>query len=395
MVDHSNIYRAGSLGYIYPPLLAVLLSVLVPLGEQGAATLWLGFNILCAAATIGISARDAYARLATLRPTLSEPVLRTVVVLGAALGFILIADKVRADCAMGQCNLLIACCWILSLRLLDRAPLLSGSLLGFIANIKYISLIAVPYLILRKRYTAAVCTLMFTLLFALTPAMRLGWSQNLTYLGGAFGGLTRMSTQQGEVTEARPDAGSSSDGRARIAGLSDIRSISIPSFAGRMTDRPLTNPGTLVIIVVPLAAFCGLAWHFYRRRGIPLVMRQDHGADSLLVATEWSGLFVGMLAFGPQSNPRHLVMLLPMLILATSFILRGVVVQARVMPLILGCLALFLALILPPGGETFESWVHGWRWVSGISFCLLFCYLTLLSTILRVTPREPSRATRS
>ena len=89
IVNHQDIYKAGSLGYIYPPLLAFLLTPLVTLGEIGAAWVWLSLNIILLLVTLFVSAKDSGSRLGTSDNSL--------VLIGAAIGLALIADKVRAD----------------------------------------------------------------------------------------------------------------------------------------------------------------------------------------------------------------------------------------------------------------------------------------------------------
>lgn len=379
MAKGENIYKAGSLGYIYPPLLAFLLMPLVGLGEIGAAWVWLIFNIGLLVATVFISVHDSKARLGSQSHSL--------IWIGAAIGLALIADKVRADLAMGQSNIFMVCCWTIALATLDRRPTIAAVALGLAANVKYVTLIAVPYLLFRRRYKAAALTCIMAAAWALVPAISLGFTKNFDYLAQAVGGLTRMSSHAGEVAESKAGAGEQSDGRARIAGLSDIRSISIPSFAARVTSGTIRTPSTLAITFTIFALFSGAAWWLYRRYKVGLLVQRESETLTkswpLLLATEWSGLMVIVLAFGPQTNPRHLVMLLPMFILIGGMLILKASKGERLLPLAMGTFVLFAALILPPGGKMFEGAVNTWRAVSGISWCLLVSYLVFLWTTLR------------
>jgi hypothetical protein len=422
----TDLYSAGSLGYIYPPLLAWLLIPLSRLTDQHAALFWMALNLSLLLFTALLASRDALRRLThSTLPTFSPFAL-----LIAAAGVLLIADKARADIAMGQCNLLIAALWLLVLIFMERKPALAALILGFTANIKYITLIAVPYFIIRRNYKAAAFSLLFTALWALLPAITLGTDTNTRYLAQAFGGLTRMVSHESEITDARERDPSSiapttpGQSTARIAGLADIRSISIPSAISRFTGKPATDPLTLSLISLAAAAFVTTALLLYRAARIPLFTlpwNPPHPAHSspLLIATEFSGLLATVLCFGPQTNPRHLVLLLPMFVLIAALLLlsratdlasqvsaaspsssdpgakcpprarsRGLepatsaVVWPNASPspvLLLSCsLLLFLALILPPGGKLFEDAVNWWRSVGGISWALALCYLALL-----------------
>lgn len=374
IVKGEDIYKAGSLGYIYPPLLAFLLTPLASLAEIDAAKVWLCLNIFLLLTTLYIAARDTRSRLG--------PQSNAFIWIGAAIGLGLIADKVRADLAMGQSNIFIVCCWTIALATLERKPTIAGTVLGLAANIKYVTLIAVPYLLIRRRYKAAILTCIMSAAWAIVPAISLGFAKNFDYLENAVGGLTRMSSHEGEVPESKAGAGQTSDGRARIAGLSDTRSISIPSFAARVTNGTIRTPSTLALTLAVLGLFCGTAWWMYRRNNVGLLLQSDSESSPLLLATEWSGLLVFVLAFGPQTNPRHLVMLLPMFILIGGIVTLKAARGERLLPLALGTGLLFAALILPPGGQTFEYAVNKWRYVSGISWCLLVCYLVFLYSVL-------------
>jgi len=417
----TDLYSAGSLGYIYPPLLAWLLVPLSRLADHHAALLWIALNLSLLLFTALLASRDVLRRvIGSTLPTFSPTAL-----LVASAGLILIADKTRADIVMGQCNLLIAALWLLVLIFMERRPALAGLILGFTANIKYITLIAVPYFLLRRNYKAAAFSLLFSALWALLPATTLGTETNSRYLAKAFGGLTRMVSHESEITDARERDPNTiapttpGQSTARIAGLADIRSISIPSAISRFTSKPLTDPLTLSLISLAAAAFVTSALLLYRTARIPLFTlpwNPPHPAHSspLLIATEFSGLLATVLCFGPQTNPRHLVLLLPMFILiAALLLLRGSVLggtrlQAgvlgssffkseisnlkslssasdpgakRLVPsalLFFSTLILFLALILPPGGEYFKDAVEKWRSVGGISWALALCYLALL-----------------
>lgn len=156
MLKGSNIYDAGQLGYIYPPLLAFLMMPLAVLPLAQAAWVWLAIKTVLLAACGWLGAEEIQRRL-------SQPRDRVSISLVLLLGMLIDIDKLRTEMNMQQCNLLLLLCFVLALRWLDRRPILSGIALGFGANIKYLTLIALPYLLFRKRFRSAAATVAGTL----------------------------------------------------------------------------------------------------------------------------------------------------------------------------------------------------------------------------------------
>src|SRR5262249_45632833 len=74
----------------------------------------------------------------------------------------------------------------------DRRPVWAGAALGFAVNIKYLPVITLPYLLLRRRWVSAGAMALSCVAFALMPAIATGWHRDLRYLSIAFAGLFRM-----------------------------------------------------------------------------------------------------------------------------------------------------------------------------------------------------------
>jgi hypothetical protein len=252
--------------------------------------------------------------------------------------------------------------------------LLSGLALGFGANIKYVTLIALPYLLIRKRFKAALSTVAGSLLWALLPALAMGWNRNIEFLRKAIDGLVNLSAQNSAVA-----------GAAKVFGPEF--GYSIPAFAARYFGNGGHTVASMAVVCVVALLFSLTAWGLYRSAKIPMLLgrggrRETQGITPGVVALEWAGLIVIVLAFSPQTSSPRLSMLLFPCLLAVSVLLmpRG---QISGLPLILGLLIMFAGLVLPIKGVGLDPAIPIWRNFSGPTWCILPMYLTLLWVGLR------------
>lgn len=361
-----DIYAVGVDGYIYPPLLAFLLMPLVPMGLIAATYVWLASNVVLLLGSLLIGAR-------VLRERLSLPHRALLVPGAAALAMLLNADKLHVEFVFGQSNLWLMTAWVLGLVWLDRRPVAAGVVLGLAANIKYLSLGLVPYMLLRRRWRAAAATVASTVAWGLLPAAYLGWDGNLACWAKALRGLVGMVDRTTALAAGMP--------AARVIDIKGGLSMSITSWAVRATSSGAPNVasvfvlGTVLVIVVACVVF------IYRRAGVSLIGRAgEHGPG--VVALEWVGVLAAILAFGPQTNSRHLSML--SLVLVAGLVLglsRGVRVARW--PVWVGLAVLTAGLTLPPGYHGLREALAWWRWVGGVSWCLVFMELTVVWVGLR------------
>ncbi len=357
-----DVLASGEGGYIYPPLLAFLLQPLTLVSQDLAAIIWLGINAALLAFATVLASREALRRFG-----LGTAAQLTALV--ASVGFLLTFDKTRATLNQEQTDSLVLLGFVLGLVWLERRPALAGVAIGFAANIKYLSLITIPYLIVRRKWAAAASVVASTVVWALVPAISLGWSGNLRALEQSFAGLLGaigLSTQAGA---------------ANVHAVDWHLSLSVTSAVSRLVgpDGSPAMKGAIVGLVA--LAVLAAAWGIYRAKGRMLLGR---GAESLsdpsvaaTTALEWAGLIVASLAFGPQTTGRHLVLLLAVHPLGVVILLRQGPVPPKAI-LIGGMLLLQLAMVLPPGGERFEAAVDAWRAVGGASWCMLAMYLAML-----------------
>lgn len=346
----------GKLGYVYPPLLAFLLQPLGALSIASAAWVWLALKAVLLAGALVLGSREAARRTGVAMTSTHLWVL-------SAISLALVADKVRGDFRMGQSNLLMLHAWLLGLVFLDRKPWLSGVALGFGANLKYVTLLAVPYLLLRGRFTAALSTLLSSLAWALLPAISLGWTGNLDALRRALAGLSGLVGARGE-------------NEARVMGLSDQLSVSITSAVARWCEGSLPPAASAGIVLALAATFASIVILLIRRGGHAGLFRNDAAAaPAALVLAEWCVLIILSLAFSPQTNTRHLAILLPVFAAAIALRFRAGLTPAG-RRLTLAVFVTTLATILPTNGT--PDALAWWRANSGISWCLLGLGVTLI-----------------
>ncbi|MDD5349966.1 MAG: glycosyltransferase family 87 protein [Chthoniobacteraceae bacterium] len=389
MTEGANIYASGERGYIYPPLVAFLFQPLAALPLGKAASLWLLVNAALLAGAAWAAARTAAARLGTER-------LKQSAALAALLGSLLLFDKIRADIRLGQTDGLVILPIALALLFLDKRPRLAGLLLGLSGAVKYISLVFVPYLLLRKRWAAAASTVFSWIAWMLLPALSVGWNVNRSYIASALGGFGAMLDPS--VGGARAGAGSAPGAVAGIAGVVWERSISLTSALTRACadHGPLATYGAVLAAALAcLALGWGLAWKarvpLWKGRGVP--------ADSQprlqsVVACEWWGLLAATLLFSPQTTARHFVLLLPLAVLAGALWLAAPGRASR-LRLALGAAILLAGLYLPPAGiPQCLPMLQAWRALGGGSLCLLVFYFVVFHEGLRFSTTQAPPAPR-
>jgi len=162
--DGADLYASGVRGYIYPPLIAFLFTPLTFFSVQTAAWIMLVINL-----ALGLACTWAMSQEVMRRLDIGETFERVIVVM--AVTTLLAAPKLRSEFQMWQTNILLMTALVYALRALDARPWLAGLLLGFAFNIKYLPVIFLPYLLLRRRYQAAAWFVMGIGVFAMLPAL--------------------------------------------------------------------------------------------------------------------------------------------------------------------------------------------------------------------------------
>lgn len=360
---------AGAIGYVYPPLFAAMLAPTVPLGQHISAIAWSGVSFVILLTSLWLGARDAVDRW---RLSPRPIVVLTVALIGGLLTIILFRAVFRG----GQSDHLLIFGFMVGLAFVDRRPSLSGCALGFAANIKYTALGMVPLLLLRRKYKAAAWTVVFAAVWALVPALLSGWTTNLDNLALAGRGFL-------EVLGKKPSEGTAA---AVLPEIGLHRSLSLTSVLSRTL---LPEPGHAALyggVLIAALACLLLGWWCARRAGRPLwtTPTPERPSDRAAFSLEWSGMIVAMLMFSPQTQVRHLVVIVALHLLAAALLMRS----PRGWPWIIAVLAAFqLSLILPSADLTGEASVAWGRQIGLQIWTLAAMFFVVLGVGLRESRR--------
>jgi hypothetical protein len=352
-----DIYEAGTRMYIYPPMLA---TGFVPIGRlpviEGA---WVWYGLALAATLLTL--RGWWNLVAK---SFRLPAGGWWPAVGLALAVWI--DQFRWECEASQTDWLIMAALVFAGVLLTRAPALAGLLIGFAINIKYLPLLVVVWLAVRRRWEAAAAAMVGVIVFALLPATVIGWDRNLDYLARAGSGLGKL-------------VGFHADGQpGMVFPLEFAYSVSIPSGAARVSNLIGLGKAYAALLIAAAAAAAAFAGgRIYRRHGLSLLA--GNGPAGLHVL-ELVGVMTLMLAFSPQTQNRHLYMLLPAVLLGTAFIVNRIEPVKAAAALAIGVLG---TALLGDANAIDEEGAVNWGCVGGGGITVVVMYLVLLDAGLR------------
>ena len=357
------------LTYIYPPFLAILFMPLTLLPLEVAAAVWTVISMILLSGCLWIGARDIMTRFDGAQDVATLPVIILIATL-------LSVPRIKAEIDQGQVDYLVLLGIIGSLALLRRHPFLAGVVLGLVANIKYQTIIFVPLIIIRGWWSTLLGFVLGSLGVALSGALVLGWDVNLAYLAESFSSLVLLFGG-----EAPAESG------PLVFPLEWVDSVSLSSTFARWSNA-LGFGSNLAYLMIGLAAvFClVIGWSIYLLNRVPLLLgrggRQGRTSDRFqgLIALEWTGLLVAVLAFAPQTKMRHLAILVLLMILVAQFLVvkRGTISR---LPLFVATLVCMLAMVLPLQTDS-ETFIMGaretWRANGGVIIMILGLYFVAL-----------------
>lgn len=350
--------------FIYPPLPAVFFAALTPLGLVAASYAWFAANLALLAWAVRMAFRaieDAWGVRFS-----SSTMAGALAVLS-----LLSADLLKRELWHGQTDIVLVAAIVIALRELDRRPWLAGLAIGIAANVKFHAVVFVPLMLVRARWAAAGWSVLATAALAFAPAVVLGWELNLKGWGVALGGIGQF-------------IGLGEEGW-RVPALDWRFSLSIPSA---LSKAGLGAGQVLAITGVIGLACAGAAWGLYASRGRRLFARPPGDpSDRALMLVEWCGLIVALLALGPQTTKRHMVLALPFFALVAGLLVmfRRIARGDRVW-LLAAMLVYTLGAFLPPRSGVFEAAAEAWRSVAGRSWCLLVLYFAAMAVVVRAFP---------
>ena len=370
--DMFGAFAQAPLTYIYPPLLAILFIPLTFLPIEHAAVVWMVVNLLLLLACLWLGGRILLDRFKARIDVATMPVLLLLTVL-------YFYPRIDAEFDQGQVDFLVLLGIIGGLALVHRHPFLAGVLLGIVANIKYQTVIFLPYFLIRGWWSSAVGLVSGAVAAALSGAVVIGWAANIDYLKRAFsslGALVGLPESEGPKPFIFP--------------MDWSESISLTSTFARWTNAQDAGTAMTFVLVAVTAAACALVgWGLYAAAGVPLFAgrsgREGRTArdNRPLVVMEWIGLMVAAIAFAPQTKMRHLALLIPLVMIGVQMLIvsrPGV----RRLPLLLAMILMFLALTMPPQATEALNDLRKWTRAQGVPmFCILLMYFTVLWTSLR------------
>jgi hypothetical protein len=362
MRQHADPYAAWKRGYLYPPLLAFIMMPLAELPAESAARLFIAFNVFLSIGLSFLAARETARRLG-VHPTAE-------LVAGAALlATLLLVDKIRGEIRMGQTNVIMLASFVLGLVWLDRRPRLSGLALGLGANIKYLPIVLLPYLLVRRRWQAAGAFVGAIVGFAFLPSIWSGRDENLRQLSVTFGGLLKLIGM---------DTGNLAS--TNVESIGAPLSVSVTSMFARVVGGGEATALAMSLSLAAVLLTSGAILFLIRRVGLPVLAwpissEQNRLPYSGMVLFDWVGLMALVLAFSPQTNTRHLYLTL-LVVTAAAVVLFSAPGGLTRRPLIIGMIVFTLGVNWP------DSWLdQSTRWWSahgGPTVSLLFMYATLL-----------------
>jgi alpha-1,2-mannosyltransferase len=368
--NHQDIYAATDGLYIYPPFLALLFQPLILLPEHAAAIFWAivsALLILLATRLTAIEMDKAWS------PSSSRHDLSLSWVI-TAFALLLSAEKIQADLRLGQTDCLILLGFALIIRWRCQRPWLTGLVVGATANMKYLSLIFLPYFIIKRNYRAAIASIVWFTFFMLLPTVEAGAREATQFALSAAKALLKMS----DVTPHIPGEG------AKIASIAWGRSVSITSAIVRVTRFDgIAEPIGLAIVLALLLLLLAVIVIICQRNGIPIFRSVPGGGPTQLrnstASLEWATLIVFALVFSPQTTARHMVLMLSVYTLALALVLYHPSKKMRAILAISLILTAF-GISFPPRNSDVSEALIVWRLMAGASLCAIFLLIVIVAS---------------
>jgi hypothetical protein len=354
----------GRYSYVYPPLFACFMTPMLRLPVDQAARIMMSLDTACIFGALVLIASATSMRLfGRVRVDVIAPVVASTAL------FLVI--PIHNELKGLETNAIVLLCFAAGLFFADSVPLVAGSAMAVAIIIKYLPVSMLPYLVLRRRWWLSSSTVVATVALGLLPAVFVGWNTNLRFLSTALGGLVNL-------TGGGP---SPADG-AEVPALTQSTSLSLTSGLARFASA---NNWPKVAVVgcfaIMAAVIVLIAWRTYRKNRIPLLQwpaasSQRAAPYRTLFLLEWTWLIGVLLALGPNTQDRLLVLLAFPAALFFALIWSGV---GRTSPwLIIGGMTLLCAVTLPISWMGFEL-SHAWR-DAGMPGLLVLTGATLVVT---------------
>lgn len=361
----TDIYAAAHGQYIYPPLVAFLLQPLTFLSERTAASIWSIVTIVLMFTALLVAGHEGARRWqsdeAPANPRLAWKI--------AAIAGFLMFDKLHEIFTLGQTDGLMLLGFALVLRWMDRQPVLAGIAAGAAANVKYLSLIFVPYFLLKRNFRAAFSACLSFVFFLALPMLSTGFTRGLEYATVALGGIGRILH--------RPAT------NIQVIEVTWRRSVSVTSTMFRVArSYQLSDAWALLLIGLIFVAFVALILMLTRRKGVSLFRASNSLADSRearIRSLEWSLLIILAVIFSPQTTPRHMVLLCLVYAVALGIFFHARESRTR-WAVGSALVVMLLGLSFPLRGTPLDQLMSHWRPAGGASWCAIALACVLVWT---------------
>ncbi|HEY8749685.1 MAG TPA: glycosyltransferase family 87 protein [Tepidisphaeraceae bacterium] len=286
----------GRYSYVYPPLYAFLGRPLLSVSLEGAARWMMLLDTACVLIAMLLLSKTMLSRLGVI------PKASRILIVALSSSLILVAP-IRNELHGLESNAPILLCFVLALHWVDRRPILAGLALAVAINIKYLPVVLIPYLLLRRRWSVAGATFLWTIALAMLPAFATGWSTNIHYLKVAIGGLLHLTSNVARGGEV-----------ANVPVLTQSTSLSITSGIARLSLQHGWSQGVaggVALLVAAIWAAVIVAMLKSKKFPVfrwPSATLQQSTPWNGLVAIEWAFLIVTILSLGPNTQDRLLLL---------------------------------------------------------------------------------------
>jgi alpha-1,2-mannosyltransferase len=360
-----DIYTATGGLYIYPPFLALLFQPLTLISEHAAAIVWAILSaLLFAVAAVAIAGEVAKY---WLRSKAAADLSIAWVI--ATIAILLVGEKIHADLRLGQTDCLILLGFACVLKWMERKPWFAGAAVGATASMKYLSLIFVPYFILKRNYKAAIASIAWFIFFNFIPAVEVGIRGATQFAISALSALVKMAEQP-----------VGKGGGAKIPRITWERSVSITSAITRVTRANQLPDWVAAGIILGCFVLLAAAVLFISQRAGVLLFRpsasQRSESSGAITSLEWSCVIVFALVFSPQTTARHFVLMSAVFVVAAAllFVERQ---TARRWILLAAMVLTSIGISFPPRQTGINEAL--WRAVAGASVWAVVLLLVLLA----------------
>ena len=189
----------------------------------------------------------------------------------------------------GQVNLLVLGLALSGIYLMEeKKDILGGALLALSVMVKYVTIIFLPYLILRKKWKAVISTSASLAIYCVLPALAIGWQRAWNYLVDWMPFITKTSLDRGSWVDYKNQSIYSCITRYIMIDA-PYRNLSLSLSLFNFRDA-LMIAILLTVILYSIAVLSGL------------------GKDATPVMT-YAALFAGVSLFNPNCWPFNFVSL--------------------------------------------------------------------------------------